>query len=294
MCIEVWHLGRFRPLFLPHNSTWALAEGVFRHEGIDLQHWLPVPLYPGNADRMRCVLVPRTCPQGLALAFVHADGVALGEVFLSPSDTACSVAALCGRRPQLTTVSLAGHPWRSSVDGLFHGMCLVVCEDLLHPGASDIEGLIGLTSPASSLPALLLESALGHRSPSPAFPISLEASLSFVGVGAVEGLIALKDTAIFLQQTLAGAQPFPLYPGLEGVDLPTSTRRTWHCIAPPRLLPSLPFRLAHGTFRASGARPHVLVFSVKENMTLLKRNAVELLRHFFGRCLCHPSLVVAL
>ena len=176
-CIEVWHLGRFRPLFLPHNSTWALAEEVFRHEGIDLQHWFPVPLYPGNTDCMRCVLVPRSCPQGLALAFVLADGVALGEIFLSPSDTACSVAALCGLRPPLTTVSLAGHPWR--------------------------------------------------------FPISLQASLSSVGVGAVEGLIALQDTAIFLQQTLAGAQPFPLYPGLEGVDLPVSTRRAWHCIAPP-------------------------------------------------------------
>ena len=109
-CIEVWHLGRFRPLFLPHNSTWALAEEVFRHEGIDLQHWFPVPLYPGNTDCMRCVLVPRSCPQGLALAFVLADGVAFGEIFLSPSDTACSVAALCGLRPPLTTVSLAGHP----------------------------------------------------------------------------------------------------------------------------------------------------------------------------------------
>ena len=80
---------------------------------------------------------------------------------------------------------------------------------------------------------MLLESALGRGSSGPAFPISLEASLSSVGVGAVEGLIALKDTAIFLQQTLAGAQPFPLYPGLEGVDLPVSTRRAWHCIAPP-------------------------------------------------------------
>ena len=266
-CLEVWHDGRFSPVFVPYNASSTAVVQAFARAGVCLTDRVPVPVFPGSINRLQCLLVPLTCPTDCVVALIcTVHGQVLGEVLLFSHATAASVAVLCGRDGHVA-FSLAGSPWRSPHDGFFHGMCLRIHDSAPWALSSPLsEGGSARTSGAAtaSMPALLLEAALGRAQPCCAFPISLAAGLARdVNPVISEGLAALRAVAVFLQETLKGIQPFPLYPGLEGVALPPSTQSAWHCISPPwvGLATAPPGAVLH-LFTDGATGPHAAGYSV--------------------------------